>query len=391
MITITNKIDCCGCSACEQSCPQSCISMQQDTQGFNYPVVDGDKCIDCHLCEKVCPVINQYEPKEAPLTCYLSKTTDEKIRAKSSSGGIFTEISKYVINQGGVVFGVRFNEKWLAEYDYTEAEDGLDAFRGSKYIQADVRGAFRKAQEFLKRGRLVLFSGTPCYIAGLNHYLKKSYPNLITLDIVCHSIPSPRVWSLYIDELKKKNKSKIKELSFRNKRNGWTKYSIGILFSKNGQDTLFVEDHFCNIFSKGFAEDLFTRPSCSACPARNFKSHSDITIADAWDINKYHPEKNDEKGISHVLINTQQGFDVYASCVSNLDSMEINYTEVEPKTMHLPITKSCKSHEYRKFFFYMINNGQSVIFSTQLLLGISRLKRQIKSGVWYFIQKIRVI
>lgn len=391
MITITNKVECCGCSACEQSCPKRCITMQQDIQGFNYPVVDEAKCIDCHLCEKTCPVINQYEPKEAPLECYLSKTTDENVRAKSSSGGIFTEISKYIIKQGGVVFGVRFNEQWLAEYDYTETEDGLDVFRGSKYIQADVRGAFIKAQEFLKSGRLVLFSGTPCYIAGLNHFLRKSYDNLITLDIVCHSIPSPKIWSLYLEELRQKRNADIADVTFRDKSNGWSDYSLGITFKdKKGKKTRSVESHFKNIFSLGFAEDIFTRPSCSNCSARNYKSNSDITVADAWAINKYRPNKNDEKGISHVLINTEKGKHIIEYIQSKIECTTIDYLEVEPTKIHSPLTMSCKANPYRDWFYERIQRGVVVSTATKSTLFryktnklyhriINKISRTIKS------------
>ena len=179
MIKIKHKEDCCGCTACQQVCPKSCISMHNDEQGFAYPRIDSEKCIDCHLCEKVCPVINQYMPKESPMKCYLAKSRNDDVRSQSSSGGIFTELAKYTIEQKGVVFGVRFNERWQAVYDFTETMEGVDAFRGSKYVQADINSSYAKVKEYLKAGRLVLFSGTPCYVSGLNHFLKEEYPNQI--------------------------------------------------------------------------------------------------------------------------------------------------------------------------------------------------------------------
>lgn len=370
MININNKTDCCGCSACEQVCPKHCISMQKDYQGFNYPVIDKSNCINCNLCENVCPVINIFEPKEEPLKCFLSRTKNNVIRANSSSGGIFSELSKYVIEHGGVVFGVRFNNNWLAEYDYTETLEGLDFFRGSKYIQADVCSAFQKAQEYLKNGRLVLFSGTPCYIAGLNHFLRKPYENLLTLDIVCHSIPSPKIWNLYIVELIKKRKSKIEYITFRDKSKGWSEYSLAIDFidDKGYNKSKFVESHYNNIFFQGFIEDIFTRPSCSNCPARNYRSHSDVTLADAWAINKYRPEQNDEKGISHVLLNTEKGMYFFEEILSNISYTQIPYEEVEPTKIHSPLTKSCKANPYRDFFYEIIEKGYSVSFSTKIVL-----------------------
>ena len=378
MINIINKEDCCGCTACEQSCPKKCISMQCDEEGFLYPVVNKEMCIDCHICEKVCPVANQYHPKESPLECYLAKTTDEEIRAKSSSGGIFTVLSKYIIDQGGVVFGVQFNDEWQAEYDYSETTEGLEPFRGSKYIQANVKGVYKKIKDFLLSGRLVLFCGTPCYVAGLNHYLRKEYDNLFTIDIVCHSIPSPMVWGLYLKELEHKYDSKIKSVSFRNKSNGWTQYSLCVDFERsNGERFQMIESHFNNVFSKGFGCDLFTRPSCSKCPARNYRSNSDVTVADAWAINKYHPSLNDEKGISHVLINTVKG-KKYWELVSDLVySKNIDYYEVEPTRIHAPITMSCKANPYRKLFYKQIKDTDNLIGLIKLLTELSCIRNSV--------------
>lgn len=294
MIDIRDKRNCCGCTACLQICPHNSISMKEDEQGFMYPVVNMESCVDCHLCEKVCPVINQYEGKNSPIHCYLAKTKDDKIRTKSSSGGVFTELAKYILGKGGVVFGVLFDENWQAVYDYTESEEGLALFRGSKYIQAIPESAYQQVLQFLKDGRLVLFTGTPCQVSGLNHFLRKWYDNLITMDVVCHSILSPKVWKLYLKEKEIEKGQKISYVSFRDKSLGWTNYSLRIDFEGlDGHNSTILESHSDNSFMRGMTYDLFTRPSCSECPARNYKSGSDLTIADAWDVNKYHPEWND--------------------------------------------------------------------------------------------------
>ena len=199
MINIVNKSFCCGCAACVQICPKKCISLTEDTEGFLYPRVDKTKCIDCGLCETVCPFLSESAERE-PKAVYAVKNPNDDIRQESSSGGVFTLLAEKVINDGGVVFGVRFDEKWEVEFAYSETIDGLSAFRGSKYIQARVGNAFIDAEQFLKAGRKVLFSGTPCQVKGLLQYLRKDYENLLTVDFVCHGVPSPKVWRLYLKE-----------------------------------------------------------------------------------------------------------------------------------------------------------------------------------------------
>ena len=245
MIHILDKHNCCGCAACVQACPKQCISFNEDEQGFRYPLVDESLCIDCGLCEKVCPVIHQSDAKK-PLKVYAAQNPNEEIRLKSSSGGIFTLLAEAVIDEGGVVFGARFDKNWEVEHGYTESKEGLTAFRGSKYLQSRTGETYKQARDFLKAGRKVLYSGTSCQIAGLKKFLRKEYENLITVDVVCHGAPSPLVWRTYLDDLKKcpkgtagKNSvcSSINEMpvitgiSFRDKSTGWKKY--GFVLSKH--------------------------------------------------------------------------------------------------------------------------------------------------------------
>ena len=242
MIDIKDKSNCCGCAACVQRCPKQCISMVEDNEGFLYPKVDTQVCVDCGMCEKVCPVINQNEER-IPLGAFAAVNPDEQIRRDSSSGGIFTMLAEKTIAKGGVVFGVKFNKDWMPEFGYAETMEDIAPFRGSKYVQAIVGNAYKKAEEFLKAGRDVLFSGTSCQIAGLKKFLRKDYENLLTVDIICHGVPSPKVWNMYLEETCSKlmktrtdgknsvvsakggeYKSCIETISFRSKINGWKKY-----------------------------------------------------------------------------------------------------------------------------------------------------------------------
>lgn len=199
MIDILDKKDCCGCSSCVQRCPKQCITLKEDNEGFLYPIVNKEICISCGLCEKVCPVLSQGEPRK-PLKVYAAKNQDEEIRRQSSSGGVFTLLAEQVIREGGVVFGAIFDENWEVKHDFAETIEGLAPFRGSKYVQSRIDDNYKKAERFLNQGRKVLFSGTPCQIAGLKRFLRNEYDNLLTVDFVCHGVPSPGVWRQYLKE-----------------------------------------------------------------------------------------------------------------------------------------------------------------------------------------------
>ena len=177
MLQITDKSKCCGCNACVQRCPKQCIVMHEDEEGFLYPQVDVTLCIDCGLCEKVCPVINQNMKKD-PIVVFAMQHMDKGIRLKSSSGGIFTFIATNIIEEGGIVFGARWNEKLELVHDYTETKEGLSFFCGSKYVQSCIGNIYKDVEYFVKNKRRVLFTGTPCQVAGLKKFLHKEYENL---------------------------------------------------------------------------------------------------------------------------------------------------------------------------------------------------------------------
>lgn len=339
MIKIDNKQNCSGCSACVQACPKQCISFEEDEQGFRYPSVNYELCVNCGLCEKVCPCINENE-QTMPLDIYAAKNPDEEIRKESSSGGIFTMLAESIIDEGGVVFGARFNEKWNVIHDYTETKDGLVAFRGSKYVQSIIGDTYKQVRDFLKAGRKVLFSGTPCQIAGLRLFLRKEYDNLYTVDFICHGVPSPGVFRWYLQEeinnyAARQSSEKIQfcsspihsipkrdvllpegvsieDIRFRDKREGWKKYSFVLLLAEASaegkKNTVLFSSNVCeNTFLKGFCSDLYLRPSCHKCPSRDFKSGSDIIIADFWGQEYMFPDFDNDTGVSSVIVKTEKG------------------------------------------------------------------------------------
>ena len=344
MINIQNKQDCCGCSACLQKCPKQCISLHEDKEGFLYPKVDLSVCIDCGLCERVCPVLNQSDER-VPLEIFAAKNPNEQIRKESSSGGIFTMLAESTIDAGGVVFGVKWNEHFEAVHAYTETKEGLGAFRGSKYVQSQVGETFKQAEQFLKQGRQVLYSGTPCQIAALKLYLRKDYENLLTVDIICHGAPSPGVFRWYLSEeltqeaarqsgkkiqfrsslpipsiakadvLACEQGFEIEDIRFRDKCLGWAKFSFVLSLKSLSKVTTAGEKNsvslsyslYQHVFLRGFLNDLYLRPSCHDCPSKSGKSKSDITLADYWGIYSIIPTLADDKGVSAVVVNSKRG------------------------------------------------------------------------------------
>ena len=412
MINIIDKKNCCGCNACVQHCPKSCITMQEDEEGFLYPIVDQEVCIDCGLCEKVCPVLNQGEERK-PLQVYAANNTNEEIRMQSSSGGVFTLLAETIIQEGGVVFGARFNDDWEVIHDYTETQEGLATFRGSKYVQSRIGDSYCQAEQFLKKGRKVLFSGTPCQIAGLNLFLRKEYNNLLTVDFICHGVPSPGVWKSYLEELialqgNRKNSvlshskpiilNSIRDLSrieFRNTRLGWKKYRIALTLSVPvGHGTkntvLLSEPYNENIFMKGFLADLYLRPSCYACPAKCLKSGSDITVGDYWGIQNVMPEIDDDKGICCLMVNTDKGGQLLPS-KEWIDYRNSDYSTVIKYNMACIV--SVAPNLKRKLFFDKYQRTNSLIRLIDNILtppllrrGLSFAKRLVNK-VFHFHKK----
>ena len=300
MIKIIDKHKCCGCEACAQRCSKQCITMIPDDEGFLYPQVDEAACINCGVCEKVCPVINQGNSMK-PLGVFAAINPHDNIREKSSSGGVFTAIAEKVIMEGGVVFGARFNESWEVEHYYIEHVEDLEKLRGSKYVQSRIRTAYQKVESFLNERRSVLFSGTSCQVAGLKRYLRKEYDGLLTVDVVCHGVPSPKLWKDYLSTLE--DLYPIKAINMKDKTEGWMSYKITI----QGDKASLSERASDNKFMLAFSQNLSLRPSCYQCPAKAGKSGSDITLADYWGVEKLFPKMYDNKGTSFVCANTQKG------------------------------------------------------------------------------------
>ncbi len=305
MIDVKDKFRCSGCQACASICPKQCIRMVADEEGFLYPQIDKDACINCRLCENVCPILNAITPKNDKLPlAYALKNKDEQIRETSSSGGAFTALAQYVIKQGGIVFGVAFDEKLKVSHIGVEKQEDIEALRRSKYVQSNIKNTYIEAKDALNEGRLVLFTGTPCQIGGLKAFLKKEYENLYTQDCFCHGVPSPMVWEKYLQYVKNKYKREVKRVIFRDKAKSWRDWAITLQFEDGSSLTQTVAD---NLYAQAFLKDFCLRPSCYQCQFKGVNRIADITLADFWGVQHLLPEMDDNKGTSLVLVHTEKG------------------------------------------------------------------------------------
>lgn len=376
MINVQSKSACCGCYGCENICPKDCIEMKVDNEGFWYPKVDEDKCVNCGLCEKVCPIINTPKKEEYEIKAYECKNNNEDVRLSSSSGGVFTLLCEEIIENDGVVFGASFDENFDVRHTYSETLEGCIQFRGSKYVQSKIGNSYKQAKEFLDSGRFVLFSGTPCQITGLEKFLlNKVYDNLITVDIACHGVPSPLVYRTYINKLKEEHNANIKNISFRDKQTGWSKYSFNIEFN-NGDN--FNQLGYENIYMKGFLKDIYLRPSCYSCDFKKPITSADITLADYWGVENIHQELDDDKGISLILVNSKKGQRIFEKINNN---MQIIQTDLEHATNCNPcIVRPVRYNKDRERFFQIINKNEiDVVIKKCLTPAIDqRIKNKIK-------------
>lgn len=296
-------MDCTACAACVSVCSKGCISMVEDKEGFLQPKIDTNQCILCHKCEKTCPILNTESiSDEFETKAYAVINNDDEIRAQSSSGGVFFPLAKWVIEQGGVVFGARWNEKWEVVHDYAEDIDGVKAFMRSKYVQSVVGDTLKQAKKFLESGRWVLYSGTPCQLGGLRAYLGKEYEKLIQVDLICHGVPSPGVWRSYLKDYF--GKEIIESINFRDKKDGWLTSPCVSIRTNISQYRNFQMD---NLFFKGFSLRLFNRNSCYDCVYRKYNRATDITLADFWGVNIVVSDFYDDKGTSIIFSHSKKG------------------------------------------------------------------------------------
>lgn len=340
-----HKKECCGCWACVNICPKKCIVMQQDSEGFLYPHIDTNKCIECGLCIKVCTSNNEYKLQYDELQYYAAINVSDKVRFKSSSGGVFYEISKYVIEESGAVYGAAYTDDFKIKHIRVSDINSIEKLQKSKYLQSEIGDAYTNVLQDLNNNIKVLFSGTPCQIMGLKKFLRgRKFQNLICVDIACHAVPSPLAWRAYIESIGLEDK--IVSIDFRDKNYPWHNYTLTIK-KKNGMKISEPCDK--NPFMLGFIYNLYNRPSCHHCPAKSFKSGSDIMLADFWGIEKIAPDFDDNRGTSLIVIKTETGQNIINYIYSKFHLLNVGYEAVSSRTT--TFIKSSLPHYRRDYFF----------------------------------------
>lgn len=382
MIQIKDRADCCGCTACASICPKDAITMEPDTLGFKYPKVDLGKCIDCGLCEKVCAFNDNYDKslnlKEPEI--YAARHKDMHEIETSRSGAAFIAISDYILENGGIVYGVGYKDHFRVAHKRATTKEERNEFKGSKYVQSDLAGIFKQVKEDLKQGNTVLFSGTPCQTAGLNSYIgKKLRENLVLVDIVCHGVPSPYIWRDYLSYIEKKYKNEVVKVNFRDKsRIGWSGHIESFVF-ENGKKIV------SRIYTDLFQQNIMLRPSCGNCHYTNFTRPSDLTIADYWGWEKISSNFNiDNKGCSLLFINTEKGRILFKFIKDNLNIILSNKKDCIQPNLTQPSSLNKKSGDfisnYKKYGFIKILKLYSILsFNYKLNYYNTKIIMKIKS------------
>lgn len=370
MKEITETKRCTGCTTCANVCPKKAIKMIENKEGFLYPTIDKEKCVNCGLCKKKCP-INSLNENKSTNKCYVGydKNTD-RILDKASSGNIFELLANYILREKGIVIGAAFNENNELKHIVINNVKDLKKLKGSKYLQSDLNDIISYLKN-ISSDKMILFAGTPCQVAAVKNVIKKD--NLFCVDIICHGVPSPKLFKKYIVELENKVNDKVIDYNFRSKVTGWDSYSNTIEF-KNKTKSMF---RFNNPYMKLFLSNVCLRESCYNCKFKLGNKYSDITLGDFWGIKNYYKDMyNNNKGVSAIIINTSKGEKLFNEIVD-----EINYRECDIKEIvigNTSLTNSCQRPESRNVFFEEMNRSSIKKLEKKYGLKIS-YKQKVKN------------
>ncbi|MBQ9761476.1 MAG: Coenzyme F420 hydrogenase/dehydrogenase, beta subunit C-terminal domain [Oscillospiraceae bacterium] len=368
--------DCSGCGACVHICPVRAIEFVKDREGFYYPEIDCEKCVNCGACEKKCPILCPQGPKAVHTAAYAAQNRNEQARHCSSSGGVFSLLAEQVIRLGGIVIGCAMTKDcYGAEHQVITNEQGLSEIRGSKYLQSRADQVYPAVKEALQNGKRVLFSGTPCQVAGLHAYLANAKTeNLITIDNICHGVPSPTVWERYVKHWESVKGSKVVSVQFRNKEKGWKTYSLVLSF-ENGETykSICTADLYC----RGFVGDYFLRRSCYDCHAKGEYHGADITLGDLWGIRHICKPMDDDGGTSLVLLNTAKGEALFHTINREMECQQVDFDEA---IRHNPSYYQSSSQRVNRHCFMKHIQKKPIINLLDFYCGTrltSRIKRKI--------------
>ena len=375
-----DKRYCCSCRSCEKICPTNAIEMEDDL-GISYPYVNEEKCINCGKCKSVCQYSAEHFRYKSNIEnkVYASWHKDENIVKTSSSGGLFTALSDFILKKDGVVFGASYNNNFKVSISST-IKNNRDNFKGSKYTKSDTANSYKEVKELLDSDKSVLYTGTPCQIAGLNAFLKKDYDKLICVDLICHGMPSTLLIDKYLEHLEKQYQSKVSSVNFRFKKYNKIPYlKIDFLNNEAHEEDFNVKDKYGHIF----LSHLAMMPSCNNCLYNKITRESDITIGDFWGIEKMNPSHANSNGTSLVIVNTQKGarvFDDMKHDIIFFEETQNHALEANPPLSrqcgYNPLSKSflpyLKKHGFKKAYFKYVKIGNKLILPYRVLRKIKK-------------------
>lgn len=370
IILFKNKKDCCGCGSCMNICPRQAIAMKKDLTGFVFPVIDEEKCIKCGLCKKACAFRKENNMSmKKPLEVYAAASKEDVVLEATASGGIFTVLAKKVLFHNGVVFGAALlheNEQFIVKHIGIDNAADLWMLQGSKYVQSDLGHTYQEVKEYLVNDKIVLFSGTPCQIAGLNSYLGKEYEKLITVDVICHGVPNQFFFNSYIKTLEKKLEGSIRAYKFRDKSLGQGMHTKIEYDDKKGNEKVYITDGYLTSYFFLFLKSYIYRENCYTCPYAQEKRPSDITIGDFWGVYNVHSSEmekssmSDDKGISCILVNTKKGKRVIKGVSNDLNMFESTFDKAAAYNGQLK-NPSTRSGEREKILGIFEKDGYDAV------------------------------
>lgn len=387
-VSMLDRSKCYSCRSCLLSCPKNAIEMVENEEGFLYPDVNHEKCIDCGICVKRCPAMNPPVRENFTQTSKTVWLKDAEKLLQSTSGGLFAGLAERVLEDGGVVFGAAYDEELNVVQTVVESEGDLWRLKGSKYVESQTGDSFKKARELLESGRKVFYSGTPCQIAGLKKYLAKEYENLFTADLICHGVPSQKLWRKYLEWLGGRTGGRIIYYGFRDKDvGGWS--CGGKTKTKTKTKTI---DGSCDPYYASFLRGDTYRESCYSCPFSSMNRPGDVTLGDFWGIEKFHPEIDRTKGVSCVIVNSWKGMKLLEDCSNKFHLIDSTLEEVSAGNKNLRHPSERKS--IRDEIYDGIDGNLNVYFSKfkredEFLLKVRRvISKVMPKRAKLFIKKV---
>lgn len=371
---LKDKSDCSGCHACYNACPRECITMDMDSEGFLYPIVNLDECVHCNICKNACPAVNNNDTYNQP-KAYVGFNNNSYIRKFSSSGGVFTVLAEEMLKNKATVYGAAFDDDYEVEHIGVNTKEGLEKLRTSKYVQSKIGETYKEVKDKLSKDEYVFFTGTPCQIEGLYTYLGKQYDKLFTQDIICHGVPSPNIWNEYLNYMS--NGNNVKSVSFRDKKFGWHYFSMRIITDKSNYVKRLDQD----VFTRLFLDNTILRPSCYNCKYKRKVRISDFTLADCWRPSKVESKlKDDDKGLSMIFVNSEKGKILFNLIKADLTYQEIDYNLAI--SSQVAATESVRVNPNRDVFFKAVEQS-GFAFVPSNWYGFNPVNEMKKTAIYY--------